>query len=116
MVKAFLVVSALVVFFSASPSHADGMDDWNPSPKAMKELVDEGYEIKSGVSSGPIVSSHEGPSAPFFAIYILQKGTSVYKCMEIYSFQFTTTTSSNGTPSSTMIQPLGCQELVLVGK
>ena len=69
------VASVVFLLGSINGSYAATGNPWAESTKTMKDIVDEGYEVR-----GMTLFSRD-PNAVWIE-YVLQKGTSVYTCAE----------------------------------
>lgn len=82
--KAPAIAVALAILTSAPVGAQQSVElQWQGSPRlTMRELVDKGFEIKGVVTS----RQGDGTGAIDSILYVLQRGSEVYRCREAANF------------------------------
>ena len=75
--KNFIIL--LIIVFSSSVIANSGLDQWLDTEKTYKDLIDEGYEVKSYSISDIQINS--GLMLILF-VTVLQKDNDIYECQE----------------------------------
>ena len=101
--KLKLFFASLFILFFISISHANpNADQWQESDKTYKDLINEGFEVKSYA-----INSVETANGLYILLFVtvLQKNTELYECQEYQTIDKTIETFDMQLVCKELVQP-----------
>ena len=101
--KLKLFFTSLFILFFISISHANpNADQWQESDKTYKDLINEGFEVKSYAINN--IETANGLSILLF-VTVLQKNNEIYECQEYQTIDKTIETIDMTLICKELVQP-----------
>ena len=98
--KLIILIFSLIIFFSNYVFADPNLDQWIDTDKSYKDLIDDGFEVKSYAISN--IETENGLLLILF-VTVLQKDQTLYECQEYQTMDKTL---------ETLDMTLICKELV----
>ena len=100
MTRIFILL--IIIFLSSYSLAEPNLDQWMDSKKTYKDLIDEGFEIKS---YDTITIEPDGGLIILLFVTVLQKNNNVFECQEYQTLDRAMTTLNMTIVCKKLVQP-----------